>query len=106
MQVLRIVTGKLTSWLIGKNLKRVYYPYQDDYDRYVLIGMLQDFECRYGYKASIIVMTNKQVVQLEEKETNFMRARIGHGEVEGDVFGCSFEIDDFPRGCVVIDEES
>lgn len=106
MQVLRIATGKLTSWWTGKKFKKVYYPYQDDYDRYVLIGMLQDFECLYSYKASIIVMTHKQESQLEAYETNYMRARIGHGTVQENVFGCKIEIDDFPRGCVVIDEES
>jgi NOL1/NOP2/fmu family ribosome biogenesis protein len=94
MQVLQIVTEKLTSWLTGKKIKRVYYPYQDDYDINVLIGMLQDFEFRYSYQASIIVMTRSQKDQLELRELAFNK-----------VMGCDIEIDDFPRGCIVIDEE-
>lgn len=105
MQVPRIVTEKLTSWLIGKNLKRVYHP-EGEFDKNKLIKQLQGFEFENGYKASIILMTRKQRDQCERSET-WLRHSIGVGTkgVAENLFGCKIEIDDSPRWCVTILEE-
>jgi hypothetical protein len=80
---------------------KVYHP-EGDFSWDALVGALMDFEGRNGFKAGIVVVTVKQRRQ-------WMQTRYYSVNNEGveRIFGVfKIEVDNFPRGCVIIESES
>ena len=104
MQVLRQVTGRLTSWWNGPPTRKAYHP-EGKFDKHSIISAIDNIE-RLSFKAEAVVMTRAQYDELVRQERYFTwRVGVIGYDPSQKFMGCKIEIDDVPKWCVGVEDE-